>query len=76
MGTVDIRKKDDGEVNRIRVEDDDSYRVIANILTNEHGYVCITDSHESSDELEIANKDHALNLIKGIQKAIELGWFD
>lgn len=76
MGTVDIRKKDDGEVNRIRVEDDDSYRVIANIITNEYGYVCITDSHESSDELEIANKDHALNLIKGIQKAIELGWFD
>lgn len=77
MSTLDIRGDDASPVNVIRIADSDEYVTVADCLYRDHhGDVYVKDSAECADDLEIKNKAHALHMIKGIEKAIELGWFN
>lgn len=75
MATIDIRNEDNEEVQVIVFGDEKSSGGFwqANRLDNAEldGYFFISDSVES---VVINSKDHAHNLIKALNKAIELGW--
>jgi len=74
---IDIRKQVKQEITRIRVADDNGSQTGANVIQNLDGQVAIVDAVASTcDELVIFDIFHANDLIAGIQKAIDLGWFD
>lgn len=72
---LDIRTEKITEVRVIRVADVSSSWLIVDTLENDgrKGHVKLTDSDEGSC-LDVTDKQHALDLIKGLEKAIELGW--
>jgi hypothetical protein len=65
---IDIRETEE-EINEIVFADEGSH---AHTLTKSH-YTSIRDN---CDYVNLCNKEHALNLIKAIEKAIELDWFE
>lgn len=69
---IDVRYKSD-EVSGIRVGDSKSDCYSVDLLSKST-YGASLENDEVDDMLYIASKDHALNVIKGINKAIELGW--
>lgn len=77
MTTIDIRSVEKGKVYRIRFAEDcgaveENHECpLASCLTLERSYVAIDDPE---DRVIIKDKEHALHLIKALNKAIELGW--
>lgn len=77
---IDIRKKGTDTVDRIRFdtaeEPDDAY--FADTIWRYSGdcNVWVSKSSDKSTILGIRNKTVAEDMIKSIQKAIDLGWFE
>ena len=77
MSTIDVRDMNEETVSRIRFAEDhgkvggDDTCPLACYLTLENACVAIDDPY---DRVIIKDKEHALNLIKALNKAIELGW--
>lgn len=74
MSTIDIRKEESNAITDIRICGAFLDKKTCQMIS-ENDKVTINDGYLSSG-LEILDKEHAQNLIKGIQKAIDLGWFD
>ena len=74
MSTIDIRNNI-GEVTNIVVADPnvDIYVADTLVVNSVTGGFNIKDTH-ASRTLRVRDRQHAENLIKGLQKAIELGW--
>lgn len=68
---LDIRNTQEEEVTSIRFWDDTGEDVVASTLTHAWGKVAIEDS---TTVVCVESKEHAINLIKALEKAIELGW--
>lgn len=75
MATIDIRDISEDAIDEIRVRDKDRCILSVELIERAGNYVNVYDS-DGSDRLTIHSEEHANNLIKGIQKAIELGWFN
>ena len=79
MSTLDIRDSSTS-VEKIRFADNQSYQNAIEIMPwdAQDGAVIIKDRGYDGDDLGyvvIANELDAKNLVKSIEKAIELGWF-
>ena len=74
MPTFDVRNTKDNEVAKITFADGNS-GYSCSIAKNSYGDVTLFD-YEEDWASAIATKQDAENLIKALQKAIELGWFD
>jgi hypothetical protein len=72
---LDIRESDLGEITSIRLSDPNTSIAIVELVIKEGGVVAIRDS-QLSTRLYVTCREHAENLIKGFQKAIELGWLE
>jgi hypothetical protein len=72
---IDIREAEDSEFTTIRFATSSSAYCIADTLVKGAQFVTIEDS-DNEEGVCIENKLAALNLIKAIEKAIELNWFD
>jgi len=73
---LDIRANQADEITVIRFADNSDYYVTANgIVRGFSGVVEVVDIEEISG-LRIFSEEHARNLIKALNKAIELGWFE
>lgn len=71
--TIDIRRTADATpITKIRFADDSSDHYIANVLSTSGNAMTINDS-ETSRQLRILDVAHARDLIKALEKAIELG---
>ena len=72
MSEIDIRE----EVTKIKIQDNNTPFLMCDYLIksansrNTIDFCC----HEDVIEMGIKGKEHAENVIKAIQKAIELGW--
>lgn len=76
---LDIRDNKESVVESIRVWDGclNWYAVDVVERDSNSGGVRLIDSETDGDRyVEVIEKEHAQNLIKGLQKAIDLGWFD
>jgi len=72
---IDIRKVNNDNVDTIRVCDPDNQDfIIGDIVFKDKGFILIKDSADDAYFVSVLNKEHALNLIKGLEKVIELGW--
>lgn len=69
---IDVRHKG-GVVDEIRVGDS-SVECDSVDLLCQSNYGVSLENDEADVMLYITSKEHALNVIKGINKAIELGW--
>jgi hypothetical protein len=77
MSTLDIRNETTESVNTIIVGDCHTELYSVDTLNNVEGDTRICLSHsESSEDLVITSEQHARDIIKGIEKAIGLGWFN
>lgn len=75
MSKFDVRNATQDEINTIIFADTHPTYAIGNrIEKSEDPVVQIVD--EQYDTMYIGSKEDALNLIKALNKAIELGWFD
>ena len=74
MSTFDVRNTTDTEVIKIIFSDITSY-CGCSLIKDSEGDVMLAD-YEDEVASYIATKQDAENLIKALQKAIELGWFD
>ena len=74
MSTFDVRNTKDNEVVKITFADSNS-GYGCSIAKNSYGDVTLFDCEEDWAS-SIATKQDAENLIKALQKAIELGWFN
>lgn len=76
MSEFDVRENASEVINKIRVaEYNDVYYAVELIGK----YADNVAEFQASDEpitLKIVGKEHAENLIRGLKKAIELGWFE
>lgn len=70
---IDIRERTPATIEKIRIRDEneDEYCVECIYLVNGKVYV---GDHNSYCNKRIYNKEHALDIIKALDKAIELGW--
>lgn len=76
MAEYDVRNGDEGALDTIRVSDPNYEEYVGDIICqNPYADVLLKDSADGRS-LVICSKKYAENLIKGIQKAIDLGWFD
>ena len=75
---IDIRTIDGDKVKTIRFDTQDEDALFADVLNFYRGDcdVWLNDSSDNTRILGIRNKKVAYNIIKAIQKAIDLGWFD
>ena len=74
MATIDVRK-DTGSITEIVFADENNYWTVATSLVREGGTVVGVQSDcKRNISYKIMNKEHALNMIKALNKAIELGW--
>lgn len=71
---LDIRTNEPEKVTVLRFADDSDYYTASGIICESHGVVSVVDIEEGRD-LRIFSEEHAQNLIKALNKAIELGWF-
>ena len=75
MSTLDIRTQSDEPVDTIIVGDSDINCIsTVNIIKERNKYITFT-CNERTIALSILTEQHARDIIKGIEKAIELGWF-
>jgi len=76
---IDIREEVSTTVQVIRVADQDTCYTTADTLTKAskpHSGCYIEDSADGGSVLGVFSEEHALNLISGLKKAIDLGWFE
>lgn len=74
---IDIREVNVEDVIKIRVADPNtSYTNADMVMIGDAPQKCCIQDSEGGYNLGIFSREHALNLIAGIQKAIDLGWFD
>lgn len=73
MATIDIRDGMDVEINFIKFSDKENYEDAAYLKKG--SFVSIHTHEDSSEPVFIDSKADAQNLIKALQKAIELGWW-
>ena len=81
MSTIDIREETKEEINAIvfaddyynNKEGDEQANVIVRDYTADQKFIKIMDTWEC---VIINSKEHAENLIKALNKAIELGWLE
>ena len=80
---LDIRKATKEEIETIRIWDRDDGFYAADIISKDKSHERVIMLRDSDDEYEnnnarvyVMSKKHALHLIDGIQKAIDLGWFE
>ena len=71
---IDIRNQVENKVNKIRFWDDDGEECFAVLITKSYNSVFIGEESASGDMVLISCKEHAENLIKALEKAIELQW--
>ena len=72
MSMIDIRQVEDSLINRIQFADAFNSIESDSISKNEGGVFIESDEYEC---MKLATKQDAENLIKALQKAIELGWW-
>lgn len=80
MSTYDVRSNNEEVIEYIvfaDLQDSDTcvqaYRIFPDVVTHtKQKYISI----EGIDSVIINSKEHALNLIKALNKAIELGWIE
>jgi hypothetical protein len=71
---LDIRLDIPARITEIRVCDANKDTYTADVIS--HGCsVYFEDTTSCGEALLIKDEAHALNIIKGLQKAIDLGWF-
>jgi hypothetical protein len=73
MSTIDVRGELEN-VSEIRFADKDSYDYCPDVIRGGGARQTTLVETDSDRELVIRNKEHAENLIKALNKAIELGW--
>jgi len=76
---IDIREESSTTVQIIRVADKDTCYVTADTIKRAdtpHVGCYIEDSADGGSVLGVFSEEHALNLISGLKKAIDLGWFE
>ena len=71
---IDIRKLESGEVDVIRFAEDSDCYMNASTLKCDASSIYIEDG--DGQVLRLESESHALNLIKALEKAIELNWFN
>ena len=71
---IDIRRVESDEVDVIRFAEDSDCYMNASILKCDSSNIYIEDGDDCALRLE--SESHALNLIKALEKAIELNWFN
>lgn len=72
MITIDIRKQCNEETRRIRFSDSSGSIENAELLQR---YIDVVGINSEDREIFLTSKEDAENLIKALQKAIELGWW-
>ena len=74
---LDIRNSVGGEIDTIRICDAFETKNLVEILARHKVKMRagLYDSAYPEDAIYIADREHAENTIKAIQKAIDLGWF-
>lgn len=74
MSEFDVRK-DVNDITKIRVCGADSTYSVCELIGQYCAGVYIYDGADDVDEgLKVRDREHAENLIKGLQKAIQLNW--
>lgn len=71
---IDIRKLESGGVDVIRFAEDSDYYMNASTLKCDASSIYIEDG--DGQVLRLESDVHAINLIKALEKAIELNWFN
>lgn len=72
MATIDVRGEVEEVVTAIKFSDSYATHLIGEGIGEEGSFVMLYD--DNNDYVVINDKEHALNLIKALNKAIELGW--
>lgn len=76
MSEIDIRDSAESSIDTIRICDRNNSCYLVELLVKESpSYPEFLDS-SGGEPLTIESKQHALNIKKAIDKAIELGWWD
>ena len=73
MATIDIREGMDVEIDTIKFSDAENFEDACYLM--KRSFVSINTYEESTEPVFIDSKKDAENLIKALQKAIELGWW-
>tara|TARA_B100001063_G_scaffold227047_2_gene237164 strand:- start:11562 stop:11798 length:237 start_codon:yes stop_codon:yes gene_type:complete len=74
---VDIRKSNSVKVGIVRVADKNVCgKIKADVIKPCDVGASMFDTGDGVAKMHIPTKNYALNLIKGIEKAIELGWVE
>jgi hypothetical protein len=75
---IDIRSTIIEEITVIRVSDQDDTNTNADVIVKGGSSQppCYIEDSADGSCLGIFDKDHALRVIEGLQKAIDLGWFE
>lgn len=73
MSTFDVRNSNQDNITKIVFADDRSEDGYVQACTIEFGLTHL-EIYDGADSVIINSKQHALDLIKAIEKAIELGW--
>ena len=77
MSTYDVRSNNEETINKIvfaeGCDEQESWQACSITCNTLKKYILVSDPGES---LVINSKEHALNLIKALNKAIELGWIE
>lgn len=76
MSIFDVRHHSEEEIRQLRVADRSSSNFIVELISKASCGVELYDSADINRCFIIEDKEQAKNLIKGIQKAIDLGWFN
>lgn len=72
MATIDVRDEAEDVVQVIKFSDSYATHLVGEGIGEKDSFVTLYDDNE--DFVVINDKQHALNLIKALNKAIELGW--
>lgn len=72
MATIDVRGEVEDVVQVIKFSDSYATHLVGEWIGEEGSFVMLYD--DNYDHVVINDKQHALNLIKALNKAIELGW--
>ena len=74
MATIDVRDEVEDVVQVIKFSDSYATHLVGEGIGKEGSFVMLYDDND--DYVVVNDKQHALNLIKALNKAIELGWLE
>lgn len=75
MSEVDVRRDNIDAIKNIRFADlKDDWLTATSLRKSDHGVLIKTDANSST--MILHSKTDVANMIKALNKAIELGWFD